>query len=227
MTVRKDEIHVATLRELAEARAEIARLTAERDQAVTHRAATNKEIKRLHAVIKSKGFSVEDSIALHETRSEIARLTAELAAARAVPGDVEAAIEAHEAAICWLCQNDPVRAGHGATIRTAIARAISEAADARGTVGGQAGPVGKLLGSHAIVEWYLAPDWYQARIGQDGYGMVRRADLRRRHENARTWSSWGQPWGDPAQHMDQPARLVTADQADLDPATRCPLPKGG
>ena len=136
MTVRKDEIHVATLRELAEARAEIARLTAERDQAVTHRAATNKEIKRLHAVIKSKGFSVEDSIALHETRSEIARLTAELAAARAVPGDVEAAIEAHEAAICWLCQNDPVRAGHGATIRTAIARAISEAADARGTVGG-------------------------------------------------------------------------------------------
>lgn len=67
------------LDEMAEARAEIARLTAERDQAVAHRAATNEEIKRLHAVIKAKGFSVEESIALHETRSEVARLAAELA----------------------------------------------------------------------------------------------------------------------------------------------------
>ena len=157
-------------------------------------------------------------------RAEIARLTAELAAARAVPGDVEAALHNAE---CRNCGNSWFSDDQADLFRTAIARAIREAADARGTVGGQAGPVGKLLGSHAIVEWYLAPDWYQARIGQDGYGMVRRADLRRRHENARTWSSWGQPWGDPAQHMDQPARLVTADQADLDPATRCPLPKGG
>jgi hypothetical protein len=101
--------------------AEIARLTAERDASIAHRSATNEEIKKLHAVIKSKGFSVEDSVALHETRSEAARLTAELhrlahgadiegdgmcphaleaanlraelAAARAVPADVEALIK--------------------------------------------------------------------------------------------------------------------------------------
>jgi len=101
--------------------AEIARLTAERDASIAHRSATNEEIKKLHAVIKSKGFSVEDSVALHETRSEAARLTAELhrlahgadiegdgmcphaleaanlraelAAARTVPADVEALIK--------------------------------------------------------------------------------------------------------------------------------------
>ena len=220
--------HIETLGQLADARAEIARLTAELSAEQDRRSDAIRE--RNEAIEEACAATAVNRILKAEVprlEAEVARLTAELGAARAVPGDVEAAIEAHEAAICWLCQNDPVRAGHGATIRTAIARAISEAADARGTVGGQAGPVGKLLGSHAIVEWYLAPDWYQARIGQDGYGMVRRADLRRRHENARTWSSWGQPWGDPAQHMDQPARLVTADQADLDPATRCPLPKGG
>ena len=160
-----------------------------------------------------------------EARAEVARLTAELAAARAVPADVEAAIIAYRDAAQSFGMSALIDGG--AALRTAIARAISDATAARGTVGGQTGPVGKLLGSHAIVEWYLAPDWYQARIGQDGYGMVRRADLRWRHENARGWSSWGQPWGRPGRHMDQPARLVPATEADADPSQRGPLPKGG
>lgn len=50
----------------------------ERDAAVRHRGETNEEIKRLHAVIKSKGFSVEDSVALHEIRADRDRLQAEV-----------------------------------------------------------------------------------------------------------------------------------------------------
>jgi len=246
---------------LVKARAEIARLTAERNAAIAHRSATNEEIKKLHAIIKRKGFSVEDSVALNEFRDEAARLTAELAAARAevdcgqdgpcakapgcarhwqarnrelvdelaaaraVPADVEAAIIAYRDAAQSFGMSALIEAGNH--LRTAIARAISDATAARGTVGGQTGPVGKLLGSHAIVEWYLAPDWYQARIAQHRTGTVKGADLRWRHENARGWSSWGQPWGRPGRHMDQPARLVPAAEADADPNQRGPLPKGG
>ena len=203
MSVRKDEIHVATLRELAEAHveiarltkaldereadmhmriragydktvadagraevekrdAEIARLTAERDQAVAHRAATNEEIKRLHAVIKAKGFSVEESIALHETRSEVARLAAELAAARAevdcgqdgpcakAPGcarhwqernrELVAELAAARAVTAGVCRYLDCAASDLLAVVTSLyetrARAISDATAARGTVGG-------------------------------------------------------------------------------------------
>ena len=163
--------------------------------------------------------------AVTEQAAEIARLTAELAAARAVPADVEAAIIAYRDAAQSFGMSALIDGG--AALRTAIARAISDATAAHGTVGGQTGPVGKLLGSHAIVEWYAAPDWYQARIAQHRTGTVKGADLRWRHENARGWSSWGQPWGRPGWHMDQPARLVPAAEADADPNQRGPLPKGG
>jgi outer membrane murein-binding lipoprotein Lpp len=57
-------------------RTQLAEVTAQRDEAQAHRAATNEEIKKLHAVIKSKGFCVEDSVSLHEMRAEVERLTA-------------------------------------------------------------------------------------------------------------------------------------------------------
>jgi len=87
--------------------------------------------------------------AVTEQAAEIARLTAELAAARAVPGDVEAAIQAFDdacdavgmytagpkdltAEIRLYKDHDDARD----RLRTAIARAISDATAARGTVGG-------------------------------------------------------------------------------------------
>lgn len=47
---------------------------AERDAAIKHRAAINEEIKKLHGVIKTKGFSVEDSVSLYETRKALKEL---------------------------------------------------------------------------------------------------------------------------------------------------------
>lgn len=60
-----------------------------------------------------------------ECRAEIARLTAELAAARAVPADVEAAIIAYRDAAQSFGMSALIDGG--AALRTAIARAISEA----------------------------------------------------------------------------------------------------
>lgn len=69
-----------------------------------------------------------------ECRAEIARLTAELAAARAVPADVEAAIIAYRDAAQSFGMSALIDGG--AALRTAIARAISDATAAHGTVGG-------------------------------------------------------------------------------------------
>ena len=106
---------------------------------------------------------------------------------------------------------------------------LRRATAARETVGGllATGTVRELLGGVTVVEWHAAPDWYQARIAQRATGTVAGAELRWRHESARNWSSWGQPWGWASQHMDQPARLVPAAEADADPSQRGPLPKGG
>jgi len=72
--------------------------------------------------------------AVTEQAAEIARLTAELAAARAVPADVEAAIIAYRDAAQSFGMSALIDGG--AALRTAIARAISDATAARGTVGG-------------------------------------------------------------------------------------------
>lgn len=68
--------------------------TAERDEARRHRAETNAEIKRLHAMIKAKGFSVEDSVALNELRQANATLRDERDAARAVLDQMIAEVRA-------------------------------------------------------------------------------------------------------------------------------------
>ena len=64
-----------------------------------------------------------------EARAEVARLTAELAAARAVPADVEAAIIAYRDAAQSFGMSALIDGG--AALRTAIARAISDATAAR------------------------------------------------------------------------------------------------
>lgn len=178
--------------------------------------------------------------AFADQRAEIARLTAELAAARAVPADVEAL------AGPWADGYDEGRAdamrrpedrkkpstrdssiNYGkATIASAIAEARQPA-----TAGGllATGTVRDLLGALPVVEWFDAPDWHQARIVQHGSGSVKGAEMRWRHERAASWASWrivaGVAW---RSHMVKPARLVPASEADADPmATRGPLPKGG
>ena len=158
-----------------------------------------------------------------EARAEVARLTAELAAARAVPADVEAAIIAYRDAAQSFGMSALIDGG--AALRTAIARAISDATAARGTVGGQTGPVGKLLGSHAIVEWYLAPRLVPGadRPGRLRHGAPRRPALA---PPTRAVGHRGQPWGARAAHG--PAcPPVPATEADADPGQRGPLPKGG
>lgn len=230
------------LDEMAEARAEIARLTAELAAA------------RAEVDCGQDGPCAKAPGCARHWQERNRELVAELAAARAVTAGVCRYLDCAASdllAVVTSLYETRARAISDATaardaewekrIPPACLRRIAHDLDdcpdycetcavqssARGTVGGQTGPVGKLLGSHAIVEWYAAPDWYQARIAQHRTGTVKGADLRWRHENARNWSSWGQPWGDPAQHMDQPARLVPAAEADADPNQRGPLPKGG
>lgn len=77
----------AMLAAIRSLRADVARLTAERDEAVRHRAETNDQIKKLHAVIKGKGMCVEDSVSLHVTRDALAAARAEVATLRALLGE--------------------------------------------------------------------------------------------------------------------------------------------
>ena len=85
MSVRKDEIHVATLRELAEAHVEIARLTKALDE---READMHMRIRAGYDKTVADAWRAE----VAKRDAEIARLTADLAAARAVPADVEAAL---------------------------------------------------------------------------------------------------------------------------------------
>ena len=152
-----------------------------------------------------------------ECRAEIARLTAELAAARAVPADVEAAMRHYgevNSSPCWTAKG---HADAEDTLRTAIARAISDATAAHGTVGGllATAPVG------SIVEFVDCAFWYQARVHVDD--SVEWYETRRRHATDARWMPWkrGIPPVRPS------ARLVPAAEADADPNQRGPLPKGG
>ena len=227
-----------------------------------------------------------------ECRAEIARLTAELAAARAVPADVEEAIDAYEARVTSLVTSMTGRAADDAAdvdvarnnLRAAIARAISEAqaaavsdfidghakrlceqagesweaertklgcwpgavrevldmlfatpagliVDGRSrqaeraraatpsTVGGllAAAPVGAIVEADGG-----CAAWEQARVTVDDDGME--IPWRRRWMASKSWTTWRQ--GHPTAIRDF-GRLVPASEADRDPATRGPLPKGG
>ena len=93
MSVRKDEIHVATLRELAEAHVEIARLTKalderEADMHMRIRAGYDKTVADAwRAEVAKRDAEIADLRALVESQRRDyldVRLTAELAAARAI-----------------------------------------------------------------------------------------------------------------------------------------------
>ncbi len=119
MSVRRDEIHVATLRELAEAHVEIARLTKALDE---READMHMRIRAGYDKTVADAWRAE----VAKRDAEIARLTAELAAARAVTVDV--------------CRYLDCAASDLLAVVTSLyetrARAISDATDARGTVGG-------------------------------------------------------------------------------------------
>ena len=115
-----------------------------------------------------------------------------------------------------MFDEEPDRDPHG-ECRTAIARAISDATAAHGTVGGllATAPVG------SIVEFVDCAFWYQARVHVDD--SVEWYETRRRHATDARWMPWkrGIPPVRPS------ARLVPAAEADADPNQRGPLPKGG
>ncbi len=124
--------HIETLGQLADARAEIARLTAELSAEQDRRSDAIRE--RNEAIEEACAATAVNRIRKAEVprlEAEVARLTAELGAARAVPGVVEAAIGALLHGEGYSTDDHEIVA-----LRTSIARAIREAADARGTVGG-------------------------------------------------------------------------------------------
>lgn len=203
------------LDEMAEARAEIARLTAEL-------AAARKQLDAAAEAGIRRGRSWEATeweaaFGVRNRREAVAKLRAAedaLAAARAVPADVEAAMRHYgevNSSPCWTAKG---HADAEDTLRTAIARAISDATAARGTVGGllATAPVG------AIVEWSRDGRWRRSFAGATPLRSAR----------------WSAPWGwsgmafelDAAE-LREHARLVPPDLADLAPSTRGPLPKGG
>lgn len=134
--------------EVAKRDAEIARLTAELARVTECYSESHAAVGQLTRDIDA-GREID-----RQNVAEVNRLTAELAAARAVPADVEAAIrDLKIAAADFGIAQDGVTTGHAfATehrgeasarmrsaadhLRTAIARAISDATAARGTVGG-------------------------------------------------------------------------------------------
>ena len=156
---------------------------------------------------------------LVKARAEIARLTADLAAARAVPADVEAALCDSS---CWICdREDPIRGANLDRVKAAIARAISDATVARGTVGGllATAPVG------AIVEAKNAIQWVQFRIAG---GTEESAWRGWWWANGGEWLEWQPVDNDlDVEGIRQPARLVDAATCDASPESRGPLPKGG
>ena len=205
MSVRKDEIHVATLRELAEAHVEIARLTKALDE---READMHMRIRAGYDKTVADAWRAE----VEKRDAEIARLTAELGAARAVTAGV--------------CRYLDCAASDLLAVVTSLyetrARAISDATAARGTVGG-------LLATACegeIVEFDEGSWWMQITV----FGSIARWRV---HDADDGWhpyvddpSSW---------HCDEfvafwlskPARLVSAAEADADPNQRGPLPKGG
>ena len=198
---------------VADLRAEIARLTAE------HRAEIDAE-------------RAEADRAVADLRAEIDRLTAELAAARAVPPDVDTAIiEAAEAACRVTSAEEASHLNRSNSeiadakrdyseqdkiLRAAIARAIAEAR--------QPATVGGLLAT-------LDPHGDQVIEFDDG-DIAPMQNALGPHIAHRMWCDgyWPSEWEDSeVQHrwLAMPARLVPASEADADPATRGPLPKGG
>ena len=176
--------------------------------------------------------------------AEIARLTAELAAARAVPGDVEAAIlTLVGVTICETSRpphsaddpSPPMDVARNA-LRTAIARAISDAtadgrSSARGTVGGLlatapvdlSGPAGSRWTN--AIEWVDGETWFRIATGASADGSPTLV--------LSTWCDGGWSYEDEnPMSIDAcvyalPARLVPAAEADADPNQRGALPKGG
>jgi hypothetical protein len=151
--------------------------------------------------------------AMSSRDAEIARLTADLAAARAVPADVEAALCDSS---CWICdREDPIRGANLDRVKAAIARAISDATVARGTVGGllATAPVG------SIVEFWHGATANQitTRVG----GIDDRVWLWRYRNPNGEWSPWDYEAPSP-DDLSQPGEIVPAD-----PNQRGPLPKGG
>ena len=157
-------------------------------------------------------------------------LVAELAAARAVPADVEAAIlTLVGVTICEISRpphsaddpSPPMDVARNA-LRTAIARAISDATDARGT-----GTVGGLLATACegeIVEFASPDGMYHQAVIAGGRLLSRRWQHALSHSPG-DWTLYAF-WLDGA-YLRLPARLVPAAEADADPDTRGPLPKGG
>ena len=155
MSVRKDEIHVATLRELAEAHVEIARLTKALDE---READMHMRIRAGYDKTVADAWRAE----VEKRDAEIARLTAELAAARAevdcgqdgpcakAPGcarhwqernrELVAELAAARAVTAGVCRYLDCAASDLLAVVTSLyesrARAISDATAARGTVGG-------------------------------------------------------------------------------------------
>lgn len=212
---------------LVKARAEIARLTAE--LAAAHRiiaeqrtwlgsgeAAKSQPRTDTGAIVAdvlacAEAWAPEARVIGNVRADEIAAMCHELAAARAVPADVEAAI----AATNYAMDRDEA----ADKLRAAFARAISDATAARGTVGGllATAPVG------SIVEWmageFRGQSWRRVVVGSDPV-------------NVSCWLAVAERWSDYAvpiasSSFGMPARLAPAHLADLDPATRGPLPKGG
>lgn len=170
--------------------------------------------------------------------AEIARLTAErdravaeLAAAREVPADVEAAIgkatnaataagRIYETSGTSDCIAAAEEVAHWSrALKAAIARAIAAARSSPpATVGGLLAttPVVDIIATQPVVEVRQGPWWFQMRAD----GMMRSW-----LDGDGGWASWGSSWH--ARVSTAPAgRLVPLHLADLDPATRGPLPGG-
>lgn len=143
--------------------------------------------------------------AMSSRDAEIARLTAELSAARAVTAGV--------------CRYLDCAASDLLAVVTSLyetrARAISDATDARGTVGGllATAPVG------SIVEFWHGATANQitTRVG----GIDDRVWLWRYRNPNGEWSPWDYEAPSP-DDLSQPGEIVPAD-----PNQRGPLPKGG
>lgn len=207
---------VGSLREkLADAKrlgTEVTRLTAE----LTEMSARAREADAACAILGATNG--ETLIRAAQRVTVEARMVAvELAAVHAVPPDVEAAIVVLESTALTeggihVTERDTCRLANGRnSLRAAIARAISDATAASqpATVGGMlaTAPVG------SIVEWRGDDGaWIRCVVGEQ------RASVWYRNG----WSNVGYRV-DLVDDIRLPARIVPADQADADPATRGPI----
>ena len=186
------------LDEMAEARAEIARLTAELAAA------------RAEVDCGQDGPCAKAPGCARHWQERNRELVAELAAARAVTAGV--------------CRYLDCAASDLLAVVTSLyesrARAISDATAARGTVGGllATAPVG------AIVEFVSPDGMYHQAVVAGGRLLSRRWQHALSHSPG-DWTLYAF-WLDGA-YLRLPARLVPAAEADADPNQRGPLPKGG